>query len=271
MSYDLYFWKWRSSEHFSAATCFTLMAGGLECEDAVPFDAEKLKAALVASLAGQGGSIDWEVMPRGLILEAHGVDPSSLLERVAPVARAQGVSVFDPQREEVSAEDENSARAIADALKAEDEAVRIEATMPELIANAEAGGPDALVELGNRYFFGEGAAKDAQKAFSCYRKAAEAGSDAGMVNLASCFRHGEGTEKDLSQALRWYEEAMKTDRTFAPFELAGMYETGEGVPTNRERAIQLLFVALEGDHPDARAALRRLSALPPMPKAFVRP
>jgi hypothetical protein len=272
MSYDLYFWKWRTGQHVSAATCFTLMADGLECRDAAVFDTEKLKADLASSLAGlRGGGFDWEVMPRGLILEAHGIDSASLLERLSPVARTHELVVFDPQSEEVSPEDQSDAMAIAGALKTEDEAARIDAALPELIGNADAGDPHALVELGNRYFFGEGVPKNAQKAFLCYQGAAEAGNDAGMVNLASCLRNGEGTEKDLGQAVRWYEEAMKTDHTFAPFELAGMYETGEGVPSDRERCVQLLLVALKGDHPDARTALRKLGAMPPPPEAFVRP
>jgi TPR repeat protein len=50
-----------------------------------------------------------------------------------------------------------------------------------------------------------------------------------------------------------------------------MYEQGEGVAKNRERAIQLFFLALAGDHPEARAALRRLGAWPPEPKPFRRP
>jgi TPR repeat protein len=92
-----------------------------------------------------------------------------------------------------------------------------------------------------------------------------------MVNVASCYRRGEGVTKNLDLAVKWYERAMKTDPTFAPFELGVMYENGEGVAKDREKAVHLFAVALEGDHPDARAALRRLGALPPVPKAFVRP
>jgi len=271
MSYDLYFWKWRTSQHVSPATCFLLMAEGLECVDAAVFDTSKLKAALLRSLArSSSGRVEWDVQPCGLKLEAHGVDVVSLLEVVSPVAQAHQAVLFDPQTADVSADDRQRARDIAQAFKSQDETVRIQAEMPELIAHAETGDSQALVELGNRFFFGEGIAKDLEKAFGCFLKAAEGGSDAGMVNVASCFRNGEGTKKDLGLALRWYEEALKTDRTFAPFELAGMYETGEGVPADRERAVQLLFVALEGDHPQARAALRRLGELPPVPRAFVR-
>jgi hypothetical protein len=272
MSYDLYLWKWRQSRHVSAATCFLLMANGLECEDAAVLEAGTLRAELLGSISGLADrKADCKVMPRGLILEAHGVNPAALIDLVAPVARLNGLVVFDPQKDNVSEEDRHTADVVAQALKSEDEQVRLEAEMPELDARADAGDAQAFVELGNRYFFGEAVAKDVAEAFRWYLRAAEAGSDAGMVNLASCSRRGEGVPQDPDQAVKWYERAMKTDHTFAPFELGGMYESGEGVAKDRDRAIHLFTVALKGDHPEARAALRRLGALPPVAKAFVRP
>jgi uncharacterized protein len=147
---------------------------------------------------------------------------------------------------------------------------RLRAEMPELVAKAEQGDADSLFELGNRYFFGEGAATDIARAFEYYRRAAEAGSDAGMVNLASCYRNGEGVRTDPARGAEWYEKAMTTDKTFAPYELAQMYENGEGVERNRERAMELYAVALDGGHPDAMKALRRLGQLAPGAQASVR-
>ena len=206
-----------------------------------------------------------------MILAAHGTDPDQLLERVGPIARRHALVVFDPQEARVTEEDRSHAGALAGKLAAEDGHVGYAAEMPDLFARANSGDPPALVDLGNRYFFGEAVARDLGEAFRCYLRSAEAGSDAGMVNVASCYRRGEGVTKDLALAVKWYETAMKTDPTFAPFELGAMYENGEGVPADREEAIRLFSVALEGDHPDARAALRRLGALPPVPKPFVRP
>jgi len=272
MSYDVYLWKWRQSRHVSAATCFLLMADGLECEDGAVLEARGLRTELLGSLSGlAAGEVDCDVMPRGVILEAHGVNPATLLDLVAPAVRRNGLVVFDPQKEHVSEEDRHNAEALAQTLKSEDERVRLEAEMPDLVARAGAGDSQALVELGSRYFFGEAVAKDMAEAFRWYLRAAEAGSDAGMLNVASCYRKGEGVPSDLDLAVKWYGRAMKTDSTFAPFELGLMYENGEGVPKDREEAIRLFSVALEGDHPEARAALRRLGTLPPVPKAFVRP
>jgi tetratricopeptide (TPR) repeat protein len=231
-----------------------------------------LRAQLLSSLSGlAAGMVDCEVMPRGLLVEAHGVNPAALLDLVAPVARRNGLVVFDPQMDHVSAEDKDKAESLARTLKSEDERVRLEAEMPELIASAGAGDAQALLELGNRYFFGEAVAKNIDEAFRLYLRAAKAGSDAGMVNVASCYRKGEGVPRDVDQAVKWYERAMEIDHTFAPFELGELYEHGEGVAKDREKAIHLFSVALEGDHPEARAAPRRLGALPPPPKAFIRP
>jgi hypothetical protein len=248
------------------------MADGLECEDAAILESSRLRSELLVALSGlPSGTVDCEVAPRGLILETHGVNPAALLDLLTPVARLNGLVVFDPQEDHVSDEDRRNAGALAQTFKSEDEQVRLEAEMPELIARADAGDGQALVELGNRYFFGEAVAKDMAEGFRLYLRAAEAGSDAGMVNLASCYRKGDGVARDLDQAAKWYERAMKTDQTFAPFELGQMYEHGEGVAKNRERAIQLFSLALAGDHPEARAALRRLGAWPPEPKSFRRP
>jgi len=271
MSYDLYLWKWGETRDVTAAACFLLMADGLECEDAALLDRGKLKRELRKALSGLPGKVECEVMPRGVILEAHGVDPSALLERLSPVIRLNGLVVFDPQSDHVPEEDRNKAETLAEKLKSEDERARLDAEMPELVARTEAGDPQALVELGNHYFFGQAVSRDVAEAFRCYLRAAEAGSDAGMVNVASCYRQGEGVEKNLELALKWYHRAMKTDSTFAPFELGVMHENGEGVQTDQQEAIRLYSIALAGDHPQARAALRRLGALPPVPKAFVRP
>ena len=272
MSYDLYFWRWRRNAHVSPGTCYLLMSDGLECPDAAEFDATGLEAELRGSLRDlPAGQVDCEVLPRGVILESHGVDGESLLDRVMRVARRNQAVVFDPQRDEVSDEDRRAAAELCGAVRSADEQTRLEVELPGLLSRAEAGDAAAQVELGNRYFFGETVPKNESEAFGWYLRAATAGSDAGMVNVASCYRRAEGVPEDLSHAIAWYVRAMKTDQTFAPFELAGMYERGEGVARDREKAIELYLVADRGEHPEARAALRRLGALPPAPAGFVRP
>ena len=271
MSYDLYLWKWKQKRHMSPGACYLLMADGLECEDAAILQCAILKGEFVDALAQlSSGTVQYEILPRGLVLEAYGVNPSDLHRLVKPVAERSGLVIFDPQTDPVSESDTQSVQALSENLKSADERARLEAEMPELVSSARAGNGGALAELGNRYFFGEGVTKNVEEAFRLYLRAAEAGSDAGMINVASCYRQGEGVAKDLGKAVDWYTKAMETDLTFAPFELGRMYERGEGVAADRPRAVELYSVALEGDHPDAREALRRLGALPPAPKAFVR-
>ena len=272
MSYDLYLWRWKRKRHVSPGACYFLMAGGAECDDSEILQAGPLKRELARALARlSAGTIEYRVLPRGLVLEAHGVRAAELHELLKPVAEDAGLVVFDPQSDPVTEADRQSAQALSERLKSADEQARLEAEMPELVSRASGGDGRALAELGNRYFFGEGVAKDPKEAFRLYLRAAEAGCDAGMVNLASCYRKGEGVGKDPGKAVDWYAKAMATDLTFAPFELGQMYEQGEGVVADRQKAIELYSIAVGGDHPDAREALRRLGALPPPPKAFVRP
>jgi hypothetical protein len=248
------------------------MAEGLECEDAETLQAASLEREVVQALARvSSGTVECEVLPRGLVLEAHGVDAAELRELVNPVAARNRLVVFDPQTEPVTEAERREVEALADSAKVADERARRDAELPGLVSRAESGDGDALAELGNRYFFGEGVAADVERAFSFYLRAAEAGSDAGMVNVASCYRRGEGVPQAPGKAVEWYTKAMATDRTFAPFELGQMYEQGEGVAADREKSVEFYAIAMNGNHPDALRALRRLGALPPGPKAFVRP
>ncbi len=271
MSYDLYLWRWKQRRHVSPGACYLLMANGAECQDAAILQTVSLKRDLVQALARRSrGTVEYEVLPRGLVLEAHGVDSAELRELVKPVAERSRLVVFDPQMDPVPEADRQDAQVLAESLKSADERARLDAEMPELVSRAAAGDGPALTELGNRYFFGDGVVKDVEEAFRLYLRAAEAGSEAGMVNVASCYRQGEGVSKDLGKAVDWYTKAMATDQTFAPFELGRMYEHGEGVVADRGKAIEFYSIALTGDHPGARSSLRRLGALPAAPKAFVR-
>jgi hypothetical protein len=233
MSYDLYLWKWGRDPHMSAGICYLLMQDGLECEDAEVLDGRKLRAQVLRRVSpiarSADGQVECEVLPRGLILEAHGVGSEALFTALERVVHRESLVVFDPQTDPVTEEEAAEAERFIQAQKAADELVRLQTEIPDLSARAQAGDGHALVELGNRYFFGEAVPRDRFEAFRCYLRAAEAGNDAGMLNVASCYRQGDGTPRDIVTALTWYDRALQTDRTFAPFELGEMYEKGDGV------------------------------------------
>src|SRR5215475_3863064 len=66
----------------------------------------------------------------------------------------------------------------------------------EVKAKAEAGDEESQVELGRRYEFGEGVAKDQVEAVKWYRKAAEQHVAAAQYYLGNCYYQGTGMAKD---------------------------------------------------------------------------
>jgi TPR repeat protein len=113
------------------------------------------------------------------------------------LSEADSLEFFDPQREAISEQDERDFQARLAAVEQAEAAARWQKEIPQLLARAEASNPKALVDLGNRYSFGEGVQQDLARAFGLYLRAAEAGSEDGMFNVAACYRFGDGVEKDL--------------------------------------------------------------------------
>ena len=64
-------------------------------------------------------------------------------------------------------------------------------------------------ELASFYRFGTGIAKDEQKAFELYKKAAEQGHVDACYKLAVCYEVGIGTVKDKMKAAEWYNKAAE--------------------------------------------------------------
>ena len=64
---------------------------------------------------------------------------------------------------------------------------------------------DALFELGERYYYGEGIEINCSIAASYYLKAANRGHDIAKEKLAWMYKKGIGVEQNYETALRWYE------------------------------------------------------------------
>ena len=67
--------------------------------------------------------------------------------------------------------------------------------------------PSAQCTLGYLYEIGRGVARNTQKAFEWYEKAAENGNAQAIHNLAVCYKLGIGTEPDEERANELFEEA----------------------------------------------------------------
>lgn len=112
------------------------------------------------------------------------------------------------------------------------EAGKYEETFPMYKALAESGSIESQVLLGWMYQEGLGVARDANKAFEWFERAASAGSAEGQYYLAKQL----AKRKDYPRALESYQKAASQDYSPALFRLGWIYETGRGVDLDRERA-----------------------------------
>ena len=83
-----------------------------------------------------------------------------------------------------------------------------------LIPRAEAGDAEAQNEIGFRYAYGRGVARDCSQALHWLHAAAEQGLAAGQYNLGHLYAKGFCAPQDFLQAALWYKKAA--DQGFAP-------------------------------------------------------
>ena len=85
--------------------------------------------------------------------------------------------------------------------------------LAKLEQRAGKGNPDALCQLGDRLYFGEGIEKNYIKAFSCFRQAAEMEYAEGQYRLGRCYYQGHAPgceEKEAKKnAIDWYLKAAR--------------------------------------------------------------
>jgi TPR repeat protein len=96
-------------------------------------------------------------------------------------------------------------------------------------AAANQGSARAQYDLGVLYERGRGVQVDLTEASNWYLKAAQGGHPLAQYNLAVCYTKGQGIRQDLSEAALWYRRAATQGVVQAMVNLAIMYEKGEGV------------------------------------------
>jgi uncharacterized protein len=101
---------------------------------------------------------------------------------------------------------------------------------------------DTLPEAGNAlaYCFekGLGVAKNDQKAFELYSKAAAAGSAVAMANLGEAYIGGTYVKPDFGKALDWLEKSVEAGNADALQLIGNMYFNGQGVQKDYTMAAQ---------------------------------
>ena len=94
-------------------------------------------------------------------------------------------------------------------------------------------------------------------------KLAREGDAAAQVALGDLHMEGRGVLHNYSLAMGWYKRAAESGNAEAQFKLAVLYRDGRGVPVYPERFRELLVLAAEQGHQEARDSLKRLGIEPP--------
>lgn len=101
--------------------------------------------------------------------------------------------------------------------------------MSQLQAKAQAGDPNAQLNLGRAYEDGNGVAQSDNQAVKWYRAAAEQGNATAQNDLGLMFRLGRGVAQDKVEAVKWYRKAARQENSNALFNLGTAYYNGDGV------------------------------------------
>ena len=121
--------------------------------------------------------------------------------------------------------------------------------------SADQGEAKAQYNLGVCYSNGRGVEQDKAEAVKWYRKAAEQGDADAQNNLAVCFDNGEGVEQDKAEAVKWYRKAAERGESRAQYNLAICYENGEGMEQDKAEAVKWYRKAAEQGHSEAQNQL----------------
>ena len=132
-------------------------------------------------------------------------------------------------------------------------------TDAEKIADYEqavaAGDTEAMYNLGDLYYYGEGVSQDFEQAKIYYEQAAAGGNDSALFSLGELYYYGEGVSQDYLQAKNYYEQAVAAGNVNALFALGYLYENGEGVSQDFDKAKEYYKKAAELGNEDAKKRL----------------
>ena len=98
---------------------------------------------------------------------------------------------------------------------------------------------DALVKMGDIYYYGEVVEQDYLKAKKFYELSAELNNSTALFKLGSMYENGLGIERDYLKAKEYYELSIQQNNTKALINLGNLYENGLGVEQNYSKAKEL--------------------------------
>lgn len=111
----------------------------------------------------------------------------------------------------------------------------------------ENSNPEALNNIGNMYYKGQGVNKDYKQAVKWFSKAAEQGHVLAQCNLGVMYENGWGVSQNYHEAVQWYRKAAEKGFAQAQYSLGLAYMQGQGITRNdKEAQIWLRKAAEQG-------------------------
>ncbi len=112
-------------------------------------------------------------------------------------------------------------------------------------AAGQAGHAEAMNDLGDLHYEGQGVPQDRAQALAWYRKSAALGLAKAEANIGYLYGQGLGVPKDPVEAARWYRRAAEKGNPNAQNNLGYALRTGQGVTQNSAEAERWYLKAAE--------------------------
>ncbi|MBX3329668.1 MAG: SEL1-like repeat protein [Nitrospira sp.] len=116
---------------------------------------------------------------------------------------------------------------------------------------ADQGNPNAQLQIGYQYLYGEGVRQDSDAAVHWYRKSADQGNSVAQANLGKMYEDAIGVREDWAEAARWYLKSAEQGYAEGQFSLGRAYQFGIAVPQSRQDAIRWFDKAGDQGHDQA--------------------
>ena len=115
-----------------------------------------------------------------------------------------------------------------------------------LHAYAEMGHLLAQYQLAQRYYNGDGVARDLPQAAMWFQRAADSGEPRSQLALAQLHAKGEGVARSERWAAYWTRQAAESGFREAQLQLGRLYERGQGVNKDESEAYFWYYLASDG-------------------------
>ncbi|HID69515.1 MAG TPA: sel1 repeat family protein [Desulfobacterales bacterium] len=116
---------------------------------------------------------------------------------------------------------------------------------------------ESLSSTAQKFYYGIGAPKNIQKAFTLYLKAAQRGDVNAMFIVGGLYMQGQGTSVNQAEAFKWLYKAALNGRSSKESQriLAHFFISGKNVPQNYSEALHWYEAAAENGDPEAQSEL----------------